>query len=989
MKNTLAVCAVAAAMAVGLHALANVAAFDSRIAADAAQASKDGFSWKDAAAFPLESKVCASTATSYGRIPADMMDMVPAGVRAMAGHSTGHYFLLETDSPKFGVRWKCKQTSAADPYIPPQGMYGVDIYMREGAGWRFLKNGRLGGGDGWEETRVDLPGDGTRRLIVYLPIRAELLGVELGVVSGRRLAPCGHESGVTKPVVHYGTSLVHGGCASRPGLVFTSQAARLLDVPYVNLGFSGCARLEPAMADVMARADASLYVVDTVWNCSDAQIRERAEPFLRRLHSLRPGVPILLCEGPEASGSRHGSNIALKSVYNALVKDGSLDGMLSYLPAAGMLPGGDATHDYIHPNDSGSAAMAAVFAAAIAEAAGLPPSVHSPNGETAFAVHVDGKLRYDLSYRGSKLISDSALGFDFKGEKPMASGFELLGRPSVEEGLVEAWTPVVANRHSSVRLVYNRMTLRLREKGGDRRRMDLTVNAYDDGVAFRYTLYGSAKLGERRIVEERTEYRVPETSFAWVGRNAGGGPAGSQESRFERKPVKDMGAWCLMPLLVEVDGGNYLALTSAALDGYPGYLASWRDGAIATSLVPAPEEGGDGGVKARFCERFDTAWRVILVGDTPGRFVESEIIRAVNPPCAIADTSWIRPGISAWDHWWSGDVKMDMDVIKEYIDLAAAQGWPYMLVDWQWYGRFNYPGADITKPAPQIDIHALVAYAKERGVRLWLWLYSSDVTRNDAFRDVFPVYAKWGIAGVKIDFMDRYDSEIVGWYRRIAACAAENRLMLDFHGACAPDGIERTYPNVLTREGVLGEEYSKFSDAVTPGHNVTLAFTRMIAGPMDYTPGGFLNVAKADFRKQSPTLVMNTRTAELAKFVVYESPLTVFCEHPRNVIGKAGAEFLREVPTTWDDTRFLGGYPDQYVAIARRSGGRWYVAVMGGDDARRVEIDLSAIGVAGRYRYWKDGASADETASGLAELPKNGRLSAELAPGGGFVAVFP
>ena len=370
MKNCIIVLFAAGFAVNGLAG--SVAAFDSRIASDAEQASKDGFAWKDAAAFPLESKVCASTATPYGRIPADMMDKVPQGVKWMAGNSTGHYFLLETDSPKFGVRWKCAQTSATDPYIPPQGMYGVDIYMRDGAGWRFLKNGRLGGGsDGWEETRVDLPGDKTRRLLVYLPIRAEVLGVKLGVAAGSRLAPCGHESGVDRPVVHYGTSLVHGGCASRPGLVFTSQAARSLDLPYVNLGFSGCARLEPIMADVMARADASLYIVDTAWNCTEAQVGERAEPFLRRLHALRPGVPILLCEGPEASGSRHGPNAALKAVYDALAKEGSLDGMLSYLPAAGMLPNGDATHDYIHPNDVGSATMAKVFAEAIAKALGL------------------------------------------------------------------------------------------------------------------------------------------------------------------------------------------------------------------------------------------------------------------------------------------------------------------------------------------------------------------------------------------------------------------------------------------------------------------------------------------------------------------------------------------------------------------------------------------------------------------------------------------
>ena len=637
-------------------------------------------------------------------------------------------------------------------------------------------------------------------------------------------------------------------------------------------------------------------------------------------------------------------------------------------------------------------AAAAVFACCHVfpseSGADVQASVRSPDGEIAFAVRLDGKLRYDLSFRGRKLIADSALGFDFLGEKPMAEDFELVGRPSVERDLVEAWKPVVANRHSDVRLPYNHLTLRLREKGGDMRRMDLIVNAYDGGVAFRYTLYGSAKLGERRIAEERTEYRVPETSFAWVGHNAGGGFVGSQESQFARTPVAEMGvdSWCLVPLLVEVDRENYLSITSAALDNYPGFLACWRDGAIATRLVPSPEEGAKG-AKARFDERFDTPWRVILVGDTPGRFIESEIIRAVNPPCSLADTSWIRPGMSSWDHWWSGEVKMEMPVIKEYIDLAAKQGWPYMLVDWQWYGPFNRADADITKSAPHIDIPELVAYAGERGVRLWLWLYSTDVTRNDAFREAFPLYAKWGIAGVKIDFMDRYDREIVNWYRRIAACAAENRLLLDFHGAYAPDGIERTYPNVLTREGVLGEEYSKFSDLITPNHNVTLAFTRMVAGPMDYTPGGFLNVAKKDFRKQSPTLVMNTRAAELAKFVVYESPLTVFCEHPRNVLGQPGSEFVADVPTVWDDTRFLGGYPGEWIAVARRSGDAWYVGVMGGDDAREVTLDLGFAGAGRSLSFWADGEGPRDACRGTASTDANGKLTVRLAPGGGYVAV--
>lgn len=351
---------------VAADAASDVARFDARIAADTTLASADGLVWSDAAALPMESKVCAETATRYGRIPSDLIDKVPRGIREMSAHSTGHYFLFRTDSDKLGVRWRCRQVSWSDPYIPPQGMYGVDIYAKTGGQWRFVKNGRLGK-DAWQETRVDLPGSGLREVMVYLPIRAEVLDVRLGVAGGKALAPCGHASGHVKPVVHYGTSLVHGGCASRPGLMFTSVAARQADVPYVNLGFSGQARLDLVMADVMARADAALYIVDPVWNCDEKLVEERTEPFVRRLHELRPDVPILLCEGPEAAGVRIRANEALKRACEKLKADPALAGKIHYLPCTGMLPDdGEATHDYIHPNDYGCVQMGRVFAKAIA-----------------------------------------------------------------------------------------------------------------------------------------------------------------------------------------------------------------------------------------------------------------------------------------------------------------------------------------------------------------------------------------------------------------------------------------------------------------------------------------------------------------------------------------------------------------------------------------------------------------------------------------------
>ena len=375
-----------------------------------------------------------------------------------------------------------------------------------------------------------------------------------------------------------------------------------------------------------------------------------------------------------------------------------------------------------------------------------------------------------------------------------------------------------------------------------------------------------------------------------------------------------------------------MAITEAAMDNWSGFYLGVRKTAggvctLETHLSPLPWEEPESwanlkkyeeGVKVRFDDVIRSSWRLVMIADNPGRFIESEAIHSLNEPCAIEDPSWIKPGLSAWDHWWSGEVKVDMPTIKEYIDFASQMGWPYMLIDWQWYGPYAQPGADITKAAPQLDMPEILAYADDRNVRCWLWIHSDDAARNNAFYDAFPLYRDWGVAGVKIDFMDREDQEMVRWYRKVIERAAECHLMVDFHGAYKPDGIDRTWPNMMTREGVLGSEYYKFAQdrqLPTPEHNVTLAFTRMLAGQMDYTPGGFLNVRREDWKRQTPALVCDTRCAELAKFVIYDSPYMVFCDHPKHVLGQPGADFLQIVPTVWDDTRFLGGAPEEYGGI--------------------------------------------------------------------------
>jgi len=241
--------------------------------------------------------------------------------------------------------------------------------------------------------------------------------------------------------------------------------------------------------------------------------------------------------------------------------------------------------------------------------------------------------------------------------------------------------------------------------------------------------------------------------------------------------------------------------------------------------------------------------------------------------------------------------------------------------------------------------------------------------------------------------MDRVDQQMVRWYRMICQKAAEHHLLVDFHGAYRPDGIDRTYPNQLTREGVMGEEYYKFSDDMTPEHNITLAFTRMLAGAMDYTPGGFLNVRQDLFKQQSPTLVSNTRAAELAKFVVYESPYTVVSEHPDNLLGKPGADFLKTVPVVWDDTYFISGYPDEYIALAKRDGERWFIGVLNNSQQRDLTLDTSFL-PQGNYQieYWADGKKADKEPTQLVHKTgtiKGGTpLKIRMANAGGYTCII-
>ncbi|UCF44464.1 MAG: glycoside hydrolase family 97 catalytic domain-containing protein, partial [Planctomycetota bacterium] len=523
--------------------------------------------------------------------------------------------------------------------------------------------------------------------------------------------------------------------------------------------------------------------------------------------------------------------------------------------------------------------------------------VFSPDRKIEAKVTVDDSLTYSVWCDDKAIIVDSPLSLEF--ENGVLPGKSPVVRSRRRRTRNEKWKPVYG-QHSEILDNCNELWLALHESAPPGRQLRLGFRAYNDGVAFRYYLPKQPEQEKFVLTKEDSQFRFAKDHTVWAADYKKF--VSHQEEEFKKvklssiKPESIIG----VPLLVRVDDSLYVAITEANLTDWAGmYLCDARSNGdkgvcLTTKLSPRPD--GKGLVKASMPHY--SPWRVIMIGRRPGDLIESEIILNLNEPCAIKDTSWIKPGKMAWDHWWSGDVKMDTATLKEYIQLAADMGFRYQLVDWTWYGEkpLENPDLDITTVEPEVDMPELLRFAKERNVKLVLWLHWTHTDKQ--YEQAFRLYEKWGVAGVKIDFMQRDDQEMVNWYHKIVKKAAEHHLLVNFHGAYKPTGFRRTYPNLITREGVLGNEYNKWSKRVTPEHNCTLPFTRMLVGPMDYTPGGFLNRSRAKFKTNvRPTEVMGTRCHQLAMFVIYDSPLCCVCDHPRNYKGQPGLEFLRIVPT--------------------------------------------------------------------------------------------
>ncbi len=639
--------------------------------------------------------------------------------------------------------------------------------------------------------------------------------------------------------------------------------------------------------------------------------------------------------------------------------------------------------------------------------------VASPDGRLALVVSDETGLRYRVELDGKPLLVDSPLGLGFTDGLRLGPAARIGDtRSTTHDGVWE--NPFGVRRQAPDS--WRELRVALREAGDKPRDFALVLRAYDNGVAFRYELPAAFSAEEFVISDEFTEFRFPADHRAWAGGESTSAETEYPETRLSLIPARSPGNGgqgrpyrSVLPLLVETPAA-YVAIAEADLLDWAGLFVSGT-GENAVRATLAPRHDGRGAVVGR--APMLSPWRAITVARDAAALVESELVATLATPSRVADTSWIRPGVSAWDVWWTGenppppahprvDARGDTRSHREYIDFAAEMGWPYQLVDWFWYAHMtsyakglqsppNTPSGDFTRPVPAIDLPGLVSHAKEKNVRLWIWAHSLDIKTFGIDRALSHLAAQ-GVAGVKIDFFDSDSQETVRWIVELLESAARHRLMIDLHGVYKPTGLARTYPHFLTQEGVLGNEYNKLGGKRCDlRHTVTLPFTRGLLGPMDFTPGGFLNRTPSAFQTTHPAQVMGTRTRQLAMTVVYPSPLLVLCDSPANYRGRPGLEFLRGLPTVWDESHVLSAKVADHIVVARRHGDVWWLAAMNGEAPLDLEIPLPFLGpgkwTARTFADGADPAAPEEVVESEGPLVYR-KIRLSLQPGGGAVAVL-
>lgn len=634
-------------------------------------------------------------------------------------------------------------------------------------------------------------------------------------------------------------------------------------------------------------------------------------------------------------------------------------------------------------------------------AAGKKYLLSSPGGQLKVEIRADKQLTYQVIHHSDTLLADSPIdlllddGTAF-GTNPRVTGEK---RKTRQEAIEAPFY-----RFRQFQTSYNELTLRLKGDGG------VVFRAYDEGIAYRFYTTRSSDVTVR---EEVTEFRFTSDYLAYLPytTNDKQPMAMAFQNTYDVTPLsKAQDKPAFLPVTVDYGNGVKLTLLESDLESYPGmFVQTLKDRpGLKGVFAPYPRrmdyhpwrrqsyvaESAD--YIARCAGNRSYPWRVLAVSEKDTQMPVNNLVYALASPNRIGDVSWVRTGKVAWDWWNDWNLKgvpfrtgINMDTYKHYIDFAGRHGIEFVVLDEGWY---DPKSGDMLTVVPELDLPALVAYGKSKGVELVLWTVFNVL--DDQLEEACATYAAMGIKGFKVDFLDRDDQTAVEMVYRIADATARHRLTLDLHGIYKPTGLNRTYPNVINFESVFGMEEVKWTDIKKnmPLYDVTFPFIRMMAGPVDYTPGAMRNASRADWRAvYSSPMSMGTRCHQLAAYIVHDSPFTMLCDAPTNYAREQECvDFITSLPVETDSTFIPAGEIGQYIVTVRKKDLHWYVAGLTNWDERDVELDFSFLpaGVSYAATLFTDGVNAGKQAEDykkeVLRITPASRLKLHMAPGGGF-----
>jgi len=621
--------------------------------------------------------------------------------------------------------------------------------------------------------------------------------------------------------------------------------------------------------------------------------------------------------------------------------------------------------------------------------------VKSPDNRLIISVNVDQSTTWRVQKEEQDILLASPISLSLNNGLTLGKAAKV--KKTSTKHITESISPIVKRKYQVIHNECNEMTISF-SKG-----YSLVVRAYNEGAAYRWV---TRQKGQITVMDEEVTFNFKDDYKIWFPEEES--IYTHQERLYSYISLSEITPerFCSTGTLVDLPNGRKVFISESDLEDYPGmFLEGYGDYGLKGKFSAYPletKQTSDRDVSvAKYANylakttgnrRFP--WRLLIVSDNDKELVESELVYKLAKPLQIDDPAWITPGKVAWD-WWNDlnitgvdfESGVNTETYKYYIDFAAKYGLNYIILDEGWYHL-----EDVLKIKKEVDLNAILQYGEKKNVGIILWVTWKAL--DDKLDEALAQFEKWGVKGIKVDFMQRDDQWMVNYYHKIARKAADHKLLVDFHGSYKPTGLRRAYPNVITREGIFGLEQNKWIDKEDPEHNVTLPFIRMVSGPMDFTPGAMINATQKDFRAVwSKPMSQGTRCHQLAMYVVYESPLQMLADNPTHYYQEPECmEFLSPVPSVWDDTRVLEAKVSDYIVMARKNGDTWYLGAMTDWTARDFTIDFSFLD-AGKYELilWKDGENAHRNATDYKKetltVTDASKLSVHLAPGGGWVGI--